>query len=100
MGVLRSVELGMCTGAAAVVRMPKDQRQAGRGVREELGDGVLLVQDDPRRGALHRGRPGPQVVDRPVPATQLDRRLLHRYEGHPVFGEGESECLLPKSALA
>lgn len=66
-------------------------RQTGGRVREEFGNGLLLVPGHVGRGPEYRRQPGSQMVDRPVSVAQLDCRLLHRHEGNTVFGKGDTD---------
>lgn len=64
-------------------------RETGRGMRQEFGDRIFLVQDYLRRGTVDRGRPRSQMVDCHLPIAQLDHRVLHRHEGHTVVRQSK-----------
>lgn len=64
--------------------------EAGRGMREEFGNCLFLVQNHSGRGTLNRGRiERSEMVDRPLSTVELDRRLLYRDEGNTIVGEGK-----------
>lgn len=76
-------------GITAVGEMPGIGRETGRGMCQEFGDRIFLVQDYLRRGTVYRRWPRSQVVDCPLPLAQLDHRVLHRHEGHTVVRQSK-----------
>ena len=69
--------------------VPRKERGSDRGMCQEFGDRIFLVQGYPGRGTVDRGRPRSQVVDRTLPLAQLDRRLLHRNEGNTIVRQSK-----------
>lgn len=66
--------------------------EAGRGMREEFGNCLFLVQNHSGRGTLDRGRiERSEMVDRPLSTVELDRRLFYRDERNTIIGEGKNE---------
>lgn len=76
-------------GTTAVGEMSRIGRETGRGMCQEFGDRIFLVQDYVRRVTVDRGRSRSQMVDCPLPLAQLDRRVLHRHEGHTVVRQSK-----------
>lgn len=76
-------------GITAVGEMPGIGRETGRGMCQEFGDRIFLVQDYLRRGTVNRRWPRSQVVDCPLPLAQLGHRVLHRHEGHTVVRQSK-----------
>lgn len=69
--------------------MPGIERETGRGMCQEFGDRIFLVQDYLRRGTVDRGWSRSQMVDCALPLAQLDYRVLHRHEGHTVVRQSK-----------
>lgn len=76
-------------GPTAVGKMSGIGRETGRGMRQKFGDRIFLVQNYLRRGTVDRRWPRTQMVDCPLPLAQLDHRVLHRHEGHPVVRQSK-----------
>lgn len=57
-------------------------------MREEFGNCIFLVQNHIGRGTVDRRRTESQMVDRPLSAVELDRRLLYCDEGNTIIGKG------------
>lgn len=76
-------------GTTAVGEMPGIGRETGRGMCQEFGNRIFLVQDYLRRGTVDRRRSRTQMVDCALPLAQLGRRFLHRHEGHTVVRQSK-----------